>query len=59
MVKVVPVGGMVAAEVVMTMTLASPHRRKLMPVPISKPDVTIARSTVPSPQPRKPNIGSL
>ena len=49
----------VDAEAVTTVTLASPHMTKLMPVPISKPGGTRVRSIAPSIQPRNPNIGSL
>jgi hypothetical protein len=49
----------VDAAVAVTMKPASPPKTKLMPVLISKPKNTRARSTVPSPQPRKPNIGNL
>ena len=61
--EVVPTGGAVVvdAEVAMTVTMTptSPLKKKLMPVPILKPVDTILRSTVPSLQPRKPNIGNL
>ena len=57
--EVVPVGGAVDAAVVIIMMLASPHKNKLMPVPISKPVCTRVRSIASSIQPRKPYIDSV
>ena len=61
--KVVPAGGAVvvdaAVAMTVTMTPANPHKRKLMPVPILKPEDTIEEITAPSAQPRNPDIGSL
>ena len=57
--EVVPGVDVVDAAVVTTVTLASPHKTKSMPVPISKPRGTKSRSIKPSLQLRKPNIGGL
>ena len=48
-----------AVAMTMTMTPASPCKRKLMPVPILRLDNMIAKITAPSAQPKEPNIGNL
>ena len=61
--EVVPAGGAVVvdAAVAMTVTMmpASLRKKKSMPVPILKPEDTIAEIIAGSAQPRKPDIGNL